>query len=61
MMPGGKLVIVDYKKGKMPVGPPEEFKIEPEKVFAELKDAGFSNFTINEQDLQYQYIIIAGF
>ena len=55
----GKLVILDYKKGNIPVGPPNEIKISPEEVFAELRLAGFKEFSIDEKSLEYQYIIIA--
>lgn len=55
----GKLVILDYKKGNIPVGPPDEIKISPEEVFAELRQAGFQEFSIDEKSLEYQYIIIA--
>ena len=55
----GFLMIVDYKKGNMPVGPPDEIKLAPEKVFAELRKAGFKEFNIDENSLQYQYIIMA--
>lgn len=55
----GVLMIVDYKKGNMPVGPPAEIKLSPDRVFSELRDAGFKNFNIDETSLRYQYIIIA--
>lgn len=57
---GGFLVIVDFKNMPMPVGPPEELKVEPETVVKELREAGFREFTLDEKSLQYQYIIIAG-
>ncbi|MFW5760353.1 MAG: class I SAM-dependent methyltransferase [Cyclobacteriaceae bacterium] len=59
LKPDGKLVILDYKKGDIPVGPPDEIKISPEQVFAELRQAGFQEFSIDEKSLEYQYVIIA--
>lgn len=59
LKPNGILVIVDFKNGRMPVGPPEDIKVTPETVFQELRAAGFQEFQIDEKSLQYQYIIIA--
>ena len=32
LRPGGRLVVVDFKKGNLPVGPPDALKIAPEQV-----------------------------
>lgn len=59
MQPGGKLVLVDFKKGKMSVGPMESAKVALKTAEKELRAAGF---TIEEKDttgLQFQYIIKA--
>ncbi len=39
--PGGRLVIVDFRPGDIPVGPPESHRIPQEKVVAELVEAGW--------------------
>jgi ubiquinone/menaquinone biosynthesis C-methylase UbiE len=39
--PGGRLAIVDFKKGA-PDGPPEEFRFTPEQITAELGKAGYT-------------------
>lgn len=57
--PGGKLVIVDFKSGNIPVGPSDEFKVETSKVINTLKKAGFKRMRKDEESLQYQYIITA--
>ena len=41
MKPGGRLAIVDFRKGA-PEGPPEEFRFTPDEIRAELTQAGFS-------------------
>lgn len=41
MKPGGRLAIVDFRKGA-PEGPPEEFRFTPDEIRAELMKAGFS-------------------
>jgi SAM-dependent methyltransferase len=55
----GIVMLVDYKKGEMPVGPPEEMKIELEIVKQELNEAGFTIQSIDTISLQFQYIIKA--
>ena len=56
---GGKLVIVDFKGGNMPVGPSEDTKISPSMVVDEVMKSGFGDVSIDLTSLQYQYIIIA--
>jgi SAM-dependent methyltransferase len=55
----GFLVIVDFKSIDNPIAPPKELIVAPETAFADLRDAGFKEFTIDEKSLQYQYIVIA--
>ena len=57
--PGGKLVIVDFKTGAIPVGPSDDFKMEASSVVSELQNAGFRSVEKDEQSLQYQYIVTA--
>lgn len=57
--PGGKLVIVDFKSGAIPVGPSDQFKVETAEVIRTLKRAGFKRTFKDEKSLQYQYIITA--
>ena len=42
---GGRLVILEYKPGDLPVGPPADHKISLEQRFAELEEAGFELVT----------------
>ena len=54
---GGRLVIVDYHKKELPVGPPPAEKLAKEEVLKEITAAGFKP----EQDLnllQHQYFLI---
>lgn len=57
--PEGKLVIIDYYKKEMPVGPPVDHKIDEKTVSEELKQAGFNEIKLNIELLEYQYIIEA--
>lgn len=54
---GGKIVIVDFYKKSLPVGPPKNHKIAKEVVLEELDKAGFKDITTNLELLEYQYII----
>lgn len=58
---GGKLVIIDFKKHELPVGPPAEMKLTANEVSEELKSAGFTKTEINKDLLEYQYIVVAKF
>lgn len=56
---GGRLVIIDFKKGDLPVGPRDKMKIAPSQVIDELKQAGY--FLKESPDiLPYQYILVFG-
>lgn len=55
----GELIIIDFYKKELPVGPKPDHKISKANVIAELKKAGFSIVDINEDLLPYQYIIRA--
>lgn len=51
----GRLVIVDFKPGELPVGPPPEAKLSVEEVLAEVEPAGFRLRRVI--DLPYQYVL----
>jgi len=55
----GELVLIDFFKTESPVGPPVEHKTSIDLVLKELKEAGYTKFTINVNLLPYQYIIHA--
>lgn len=55
---GGRLVIVDYKQGDLPHGPPEAMRIPPEIVQQELEAAGYSLSTSDLESLPYQYVLV---
>jgi SAM-dependent methyltransferase len=57
LAPGGRLVIIDFKKGDLPVGPPDEMKLAPESVRAELESAGLAQCA-EEVFLPYQYFLV---
>ncbi|MCK0192505.1 class I SAM-dependent methyltransferase [Arenibacter sp. F20364] len=55
----GELVLIDFFKTEVPVGPPTDHKVSIDQVIAELKKAGYTNFEVNVDLLPYQYIIKA--
>ena len=55
----GELVVIDFFKTDVPVGPPTEHKISIDVVVDELKKAGYTSFLINVDLLPYQFIIKA--
>lgn len=59
MSSGGKLLIIDFKKNNLPVGPPQEFKLSLTQVEKELLAAGYRIHKLDTETLDYQYIVIA--
>ena len=55
----GKIVIVDFYKKTLPIGPSKNHKISKEVVLEELNTAGFQKIDVNIELLEYQYIITA--
>ncbi len=55
----GELVIIDFFKTDVPVGPPTDHKVSIDEVVAELKKSGYTNFEVKVDLLPYQYIIKA--
>jgi ubiquinone/menaquinone biosynthesis C-methylase UbiE len=57
LKPGGRVVIVDFHKRKLPVGPPESMKLSEEQVAQEFAAAGFQTAETHEF-LPYQYFLV---
>jgi cyclopropane fatty-acyl-phospholipid synthase-like methyltransferase len=55
----GEVVVIDFFKKELPVGPKPDHKIAKEVVIDELKQAGYSIIDVNVDLLPYQYIIRA--
>lgn len=56
---GGYMVIIDFKKIETPFGPPIAERIDASDVEKELRDAGYEILKVDEESLEYQYIIKA--
>lgn len=59
LKPGGALIVIDYFKKDLPVGPPQSMKIDRETIVKELRAAGFKDIETNDTLLKYQFIITA--
>jgi predicted methyltransferase len=55
---GGRLAVVDFKMGEIPVGPPESMRVTPARLDRELVAAGYRRVTLDETTLPYQYVAI---
>jgi 2-polyprenyl-3-methyl-5-hydroxy-6-metoxy-1,4-benzoquinol methylase len=55
----GFVMVVDYFKKELPVGPPVDMKLSADDVVRDLKLAGFSLFRTDDKTLPYQYIVLA--
>ena len=56
---GGKVVVIDFKKQDLPLGPSLDEKLAAADVVRELQNAGFQSVLLDEQSLDYQYIVTA--
>ncbi len=56
---GGKLLIVDFKMRRLPIGPPPTEKVPLFQVELDLEKAGYRIEFVDDNSLAYQYIIIA--
>lgn len=56
---GGKLVIVDFKNVDMAIGPPTSIKLSGNQVVQELIAAGYKNIKLDNNSLEFQYIVTA--
>lgn len=57
--PGGMIVIVDFKKKRMPLeNPPDEIRLPLHQVENELEEAGYHWLASDDTSLDYQYIVI---
>jgi arsenite methyltransferase len=57
LRPGGRVVIVDFQKKALPVGPPDEMKLAREEVIADFEPQGF-RLEKEETFLPYQYFLV---
>lgn len=57
LKPGGQIVVLDYKKEQLPVGPPPEMKMAREEVIRGMEAGGFK-LKKEHTFLPYQYFLV---
>ena len=56
LKPGGRIVVIDFYKKDLPVGPPPSMKLADQEVIAEFQKAGFA-LSKRLDSLPYQYFL----
>jgi ubiquinone/menaquinone biosynthesis C-methylase UbiE len=56
LKPGGRVVVIDFYKKPLPVGPPESMKLSDQEVITEFQKAGFG-LSKRLDILPYQYFL----
>ena len=56
LKPGGRVVVIDFYKKSLPVGPPESMKLSDQEVITEFQKAGFG-LRKRLDILPYQYFL----
>jgi len=56
LKPGGRIVVIDFYKKELPVGPPPSMKLSDQEVIAEFQHAGFQ-LAKRLDTLPYQYYL----
>ena len=57
LSPEGRVTIIDWRDGELPMGPPPEDKLPRERVISEFEKAGF-RFVAESVMLPYQYALV---
>lgn len=57
LRPGGRVAVVDWREGKLPVGPPVGHKLSRGAVVEEFGEGGWE-LVAEKADLPYQYVLV---
>jgi arsenite methyltransferase len=57
LKPGGQVVMIDFQKKDLPVGPPVGMKLAREEVLRQMEDGGF-RLVKEHTFLPYQYFLV---
>lgn len=55
--PGGRVAVLDFREGELPVGPPPEHKLSRKAVVEEFAEAGWT-LLAEDGDLPYQFLLV---
>jgi len=59
LKPEGEAIVIDFFKKQNKVGPPKRYCVSADEVVEELKAAGFAEFEVEMDLLEFQYIVRA--
>ncbi|HYK87707.1 MAG TPA: methyltransferase domain-containing protein [Acidobacteriota bacterium] len=59
LRPGGQIIMIDFQKKELPIGPPMEMKIDREDLLKEMESNGF-RLLAEHKFLPYQYFLVFG-
>ena len=57
LRPGGQIVVIDFQKKPLPVGPPDEMKVSRDEVVSEFQQHGY-RLAAEPDILPYQYFLV---
>jgi hypothetical protein len=57
LKPGGEIIMIDFHKKELPVGPPMQMKIAREDLIKQMESNGF-RLMKEHTFLQYQYFLV---
>lgn len=57
LKPGGKILISDWKKEEMPMGPPLDIRCNPEDIAEQLRVCGYNNIKIYSE-LKNNFVVV---
>lgn len=58
LRPMAKVLIIDFKKKRLPLGPPASQKVALNEIEAEMEEAGFELLESDDRMLEYQYVVL---
>ncbi len=58
LRPGAKVALIEFRKGKLPQGPPEKMKISRAEISRLMRAAGFHLVTDHAEVLPYQHFLV---
>ncbi len=58
LAPGGRVAIVDFKPGDLPVGPPDAMKVPADRIIEEMQAAGYGLALDDRSLLPHQNLLI---
>lgn len=58
LRPGARIVVVDFKMGDLPVGPPDAMKVPVDVIEQEMGAAGYRVRERDSEALRYQHVLV---